>query len=489
MKFKQIIYALCASMLCIVSANGKINKISSNKDSYLHQPTGQYQVGFEDIQWVDNNICSSSLLVKNDCHKVRVKIYYPSVNQQTKRRALYNQSYMRDKQKEILDQIPNIPKNQIGQLTQIKSYSIEDASVIKGKKFPVLILSPGGGSPAELYENFITELVSHGYIIIGINTQFTGDTKSDYDIEHRSIPFDTKVLIYVYEKIHSLHNSNSLFLAMDLNHIGLFGHSIGGKVLADVVHAHPGWFQAAVTLDIGFDKTGASRKRFDIPFMHQIAANTMQERQIPLTFELGKNNFLVVLSPSKQNHDYSHHMNFTDLSTLQYLPAVQSSLSFLKDKTEEKFDIKFMSHSPTMREISNFDEPTYVLINKGNKWDIEYFKIKTDEAHPKRGPYQFIGGIESFKGLGASLAKLSNKNIELLSNAEIEPIKKILIVFQHGSLEKPFGTGNGREITSSINTYLLEFFDMYLKNQKNFHFIKCLKLTDDTILKCGPGTF
>lgn len=490
MRLKFFISIFCVFISCTYicsAASAAINSIRSNTDSYLSQPTGKYLVGFKDFDWINKSLCSTSLLDdkhKNDCHKVMVKIYYPTIDQ-SQERAFYNQIFMKAKQQEILDQTPNVPKKLVHQLTQIQSYSIENASIIKGEKFPVLIFNPGGGSSAALYENFITELVSHGYIVVGINTQFTGETKSDADVESKTIPFNEKVLTYVFEKIRSLHNSSSLFLAMDLNYIGVLGHSIGGRVLADVVHAHPGWFQAAATLDIGFDTTGASRKKFDIPFMHQIAANTLSGRQIPITFELGKNNFLVVISPTEKNHHYSHHINFTDLSTLQYLPAYQRNLSSLKQQTEEKFDLKFMSHSPTEQEISNFDKPTYILINKDNKWDIEYFKIKTDKMHPKRGPYHFIGGTSSFKGLDIILAELSNKKIESVSSANIKPIKEILMTFQRNALSEPFGTGNGLEITSAINTYLLQFFNTYLKDQKNPAFNDCTAISKNTYIKCG----
>ncbi len=49
------------------------------------------------------------------------------------------------------------------------------------------------------------------------------------------------------------------------------------------------------------------------------------------------------------------------------------------------------------------------------------------------------------------------------------------------------GTGNGSEITDAINTYLVNFFDVYLKNKENLLFKKCTPLYKDTYIKCGPG--
>jgi hypothetical protein len=40
---------------------------------------------------------------------------------------------------------------------------------------------------------------------------------------------------------------------------------------------------------------------------------------------LGENHLEMILTPNKDNLDFSNHMNFSDLSTLQYHPALQNS--------------------------------------------------------------------------------------------------------------------------------------------------------------------
>lgn len=488
MKLKCFIFTLCILLSLIYTPailSSRTEKIKVTADNYLSIPTGQYSVGFKDFHWINHHSYSNDCHQKN-CRTIDVRIYY-TINHQPYSKIPYNPVYMNAKKDEFLSQIPNIPKEQINQLNKVISYSTENTPIANGKKFPVLIFSPGGGCSSELYENFITELVSYGYIVVGINTQFTGDTKNDVDIEKKSVPYDAQVLVSVFKKIHSLHNSSTLFLSMDLNHIGLLGHSIGGRVLADIVHTHPTWFQAAATLDIGFDTTGKSKRKFDIPFLHLISASTLSESSRHIIFKLGKNNFLVVVSPNKENHSYSLHMNFTDLSTLQYLPAFQRSFTHLKQEATEPFDLKFMSHSPRKNEIRNFNKPTYVLVNQNNKWDIEYYKTKTDKTHSERGPYHFVGGINGIKGLSTRLASLKNNNIDSLSESEIKSIQRILETFQHNTLSKPLGSGSGWNITTSINIYLLQFFNMFLKDQKNTAFIKCLPLSKNTFIICGPN--
>lgn len=119
--------------------------------------------------------------------------------------------------------------------------------------------------------------------------------------------------------------------------------------------------------------------------MRQISANRKSESSIPIVFDLRNKGFLVGISPSEQNHDFSYHMNFTDYSTLQYLPAEQIALAYSKQQ-------------------------------------------------------------------------------------KMKPI---------------LGIGNGWEITNSINIYLLQFFNTYLKGVMNPAFKNCDPLAKNTFIKCG----
>jgi hypothetical protein len=390
------------------------NNIFASGGGALSQPSGQYGVGFEDFYWVNEKSCPDfnfngkntndfSSENTNYCHEIVARIYYPTKKKYMPK-SLYYKSFISWKRENILIHLPNIGKKQIKDLNDLKSYAVYKTPIITSEKFPVLLFLPGFGYPAQTYENSITELVSHGYIVVGINTPFLNLTElknshvvkvSEHitkdEFENKWTPLQFQNLLYSFEKIHNLHreNKNDLFLLMDLDRIGLLGHSIGARVLADAVHAHHNYFQAAVTLDIGFDRTGSSRKKFQIPFMHIIAADrklaSLASDNSITTFELGENNYLIGIAKNEKDHNYSTHTNFTDMSTLQYLTAFQTLDKYLK------------KHS--------------------------------------------------------------------------------------------LGTGNGVEITESVNTYLVAFFDHFLKNKENMKFKNCLPLSKNTYIKCGPGNF
>jgi hypothetical protein len=405
MKIKHLI---SYTLFLFILFNTARTLAKTNTGNYLSKPTGNYAIGFQDFHWIDTNVCPDpnysgknkddfSRRNKRFCHEMRVRIYYPAAAN-NKPRAYYYKPLIKSIIKSIyqdLSQVPGVTKKHFFQLNQLKSFSVENPPIVLGKKFPVIFFSPGSGSQVEMYENFITELVSHGYIIIGINSSFiSGDIElpsghivkfnSDESLND-SIQIPLHDFSFAYKQIHSLNKVNMLFSAMDLQHIGALGQSLGGEIVANTVHNQPDWFKAAVTLDSGIDKLDDTLKKFSIPFMRQISANRKYESSIRMVFDLEKNGFLVTISPDEKNHHYSYHMNFTDYSTIQYLPAEQLALNYFKQQGKKSM----------------------------------------------------------------------------------------------------FGTGNGWEITNSINVYLLQFFDTYLKGKENLTFKKCQPLASNTFIKCG----
>ncbi|HIF0233126.1 TPA: hypothetical protein ACXYK5_003073 [Legionella pneumophila] len=102
---------------------------------------------------------------KKRCHELMVRIYYPT-RFKTDDGSAYYQPLIRSEQ-EMLSKIPVVKLENINKLYEIKSHTVESAPVIS-KKFPVVLFMSGLGGIAQMYENLITELVSHGYVVIGI---------------------------------------------------------------------------------------------------------------------------------------------------------------------------------------------------------------------------------------------------------------------------------------------------------------------------------
>jgi pimeloyl-ACP methyl ester carboxylesterase len=200
--------------------------------------------------------------------------------------------------------------------------------------FPVILFNPGLGNVAENYENFILNLVSYGYIVVAINNTFVGGpiqfpdgrvVNAIYDASDKQItdtvPADIR---YVYQQIHRSHDTNSIFSSMNLDEIGLLGHSVGAYMAVELAHQKPKWFKAVVALDApGLPASSDMLEGFAIPFMHMHAANWRTTYPDAGVFHLTQNEYFVLLTPDVNIINYSRHNNFSDISSLQYHPAIQ----------------------------------------------------------------------------------------------------------------------------------------------------------------------
>jgi hypothetical protein len=118
-----------------------------------------------------------------------------------------------------------------------------------------------------------------------------------------------------------------------------------------------------------------------------------------------------------------------------------------------------------------------------DQWKLWIYEHGQKTSEMQVDEISFLNGLESaLEELPTTLPP------EQLPEPDLEAIKKIMTSFHH-VLGEMFGTGNGWDITQSINLYLLQFFDTYLKGQENPAFTECTPLSSNASLRCGPGKF
>lgn len=154
----------------------------------------------------------------------------------------------------------------------------------------------------------------------------------------------------IRHKLEKLHGSSSIFSVMNLQQIGLMGHSLGGAVSILAAHKYPKRFQGVIALDaptyLPVTATAVDdpywwdvRKEIKIPAL-QIHASTWQRRysgESSAPLRLAERNYHVLLSPDASETGYSDHNNFSDTATLQYHPL---------SKIFEKFLMDLEAHAP-----------------------------------------------------------------------------------------------------------------------------------------------
>jgi dienelactone hydrolase len=426
---KKIIFAV---IMCFF---GMSVQALGNKKEVLQKPTGEYGIGFQDFHWVDQKNCPDIFYEKGKnekdfsvenrkqfCREIMLRVYYPT-NQTTSKnnRSLYYPPVMNAQEKFLKGlKIPALPNKKIETLSQIKSFTIKNATPMEGKNFPVLIFDPGSGVVVQLYENIIGNLVSHGYIVVAVNNTFIGSSiefpdgrivRSGLGPNIPILKADSTVLsdiLFTRNQVEKLHDqSEPLFSHMDLKKVGLFGHSMGGMSAIKAVRENKNLFQSAVSLDALPVKFGtriyspSELAGFQIPFLRLFAAEwrNLAGVNVPkdAKFKLEADNYYVLLSPSEKNTTYTNHMSFSDFSTLQYHPVSEGWA----------------------------------------KYEINQCKKDPKQCHVDPKDLNGVGSVDGWQG------------------AEL------------------------------INSYILHFFDHYLKDKPSKNLENCKPISSDTMMSCS----
>lgn len=213
-------------------------------------------------------------------------------------------------------------------VTLIESNSLKDAKVVSDKSFPVVIYNHGYGGFSGVYQSVFEELASHGYIVVSLGHQdesalllvddekvipnprdnefyasraselngtsinnyqsviLNSNSKTEVKKAYKSLleksPLhkqsvelwadDTKEVI---QKLFKINEADSLLTgAMDLDNIGVFGHSVGGAVAGELAFNNKS-IKAGINLD-GFQFGNLINHQVQIPFMF-VSSNSSGE--------------------------------------------------------------------------------------------------------------------------------------------------------------------------------------------------------------------
>jgi dienelactone hydrolase len=284
----------------------------------LPEINGEYEVGTTDLlfEFDREEVITEE---PSDRRKIVAKIWYPSVETNDQRDLYIDQGGRHG-----FAQKYGLPDGTFSYLDKIETNVYRGTSVAK-EKFPVLIFSHGYNSKANNYYALLNEVASHGYVIVALNHTYesTGSTfpdgsevyfDYDYAREIESGTWETmapvieafqKDLSYeerhpivkkglesyfvggmverwaqdISDAVSELENLNaSGFLKdkLDLNNIGVFGHSRGGGAAGEALLTDDR-INAGANID-GVQWGRIVNTSFDDPFLY-VSADWPEEKE------------------------------------------------------------------------------------------------------------------------------------------------------------------------------------------------------------------
>ncbi|MCS5644553.1 MAG: dienelactone hydrolase family protein [Candidatus Marinimicrobia bacterium] len=211
------------------------------------KPTGEYQVGTQVIHMVDNDRSAWYGQESSNPREIMVRVWYPAQPQEGDLKApyVYNEKLIGD----MVSEGFGIPKYLMKNLRNINGNSWSDAQPVN-EKFPVIIFSHGIGGLKTQNTTQMEEMASHGYVVFSCDhaydagvSIFPGDriifgktnipdnlTKEEkWNMRRAQLDYraaDIQFLLDEMDRENFL--SVALKNSLDLEHIGVFGHSFGG---------------------------------------------------------------------------------------------------------------------------------------------------------------------------------------------------------------------------------------------------------------------
>lgn len=223
-----------------------------SKYASLPEPTGHFLIGMKKVYLVDSQRNDPYLekINKKAPRELMVNIYYPVDRTTDKKEVPYLDDAMlkffqREFKKDGLNPEALNPLN-------IKTHLKSDAPISRAKhKFPLIILSPGGGVVPEFYLTLTRELISHGFVVASINHTYMSQIAIFPDGSQKKFMFEEGSELRKMMKTNGEDNQNFLIKNnsddiaqtleglktvdlsehIDFSKVGMLGHSLGGMAI------------------------------------------------------------------------------------------------------------------------------------------------------------------------------------------------------------------------------------------------------------------
>tara|TARA_B100000131_G_C18074249_1_gene595744 strand:- start:241 stop:1392 length:1152 start_codon:yes stop_codon:yes gene_type:complete len=304
----------------------------------IPKPNGEYNVGSSKFFWIDESRQEWYLDNLKNKRKLMAQIWYPAKDIGNLN-ALYYIERIDERVKYIAHEL-GVPDYLLKNISKIKSNSYLDAPSEEGL-FPVILFSHGLGGMRTQNTIQAEALASRGYIVIATDHMYDSnivlypdgmiatnishtDSLSEnqwYEIRGKQLDFRTGDISFLIDRVEDINKgiiNTSLKGKINLNKIGIFGHSYGGatSILSSIIDNR---IDACLTLDAWFVplKENILKQKYDKPFLHvgqKKWSNEMNYQKLDLFLDNCINDKYKLIVKDSKHFDFTDIPHFSNLT-------------------------------------------------------------------------------------------------------------------------------------------------------------------------------
>ncbi|WP_240644535.1 acetylhydrolase [Paenibacillus paeoniae] len=335
----------------------------------FEKPAGPYKIGTVTYDWTDQERDEIFTPDTNDKRQLMVQIWYPADAKAKGKTQAYHSDI--NVFAEGYSQMLNFPKLLFSSIGYVKTHAIVNVDISKEEpSYPVLLFSHGltGNKMQNTFQ--VEQLVSQGYIVVGIDHTYssTASIFPDGRVAPLMMPDITSIadldkanaqwvedIQFVLDQIEELaaNDPDQRFTGrMDMDHVGMFGHSFGGATSMQVL-MRDSRVKAALNMDGAlYGELRIPEEGLNKPFMMMSADSSVENMKkttegspIDMTKEVlprfdhitkGGNYWMILKETT--------HISFTDfvlfspLFQLMQGRDIQEGFNLINDYSQDFFD-------------------------------------------------------------------------------------------------------------------------------------------------------
>jgi dienelactone hydrolase len=203
----------------------------------LPPPSGRFAVGTVSLRWVDASRPDPFLPRRR--REVLVQLWYPA----TGTASFPPAQYLPAGAARAFERLAGIATPVFD---RIRVHARSGAPVVSGRH-PLVLFSPGFGMLTGFYTSLLEELASQGFIVVAIDHPYDAEVVElpggrlvrkrfgDGPAPERALSIRIADVRFVLDRLPRLNGHGRLAGKLDLGHIGMFGHSLGGATAAELM--------------------------------------------------------------------------------------------------------------------------------------------------------------------------------------------------------------------------------------------------------------